>query len=291
MLRPADTIPDCSFRFPAGPTAVLLIHGLTGTPTEMKGIGKGMARAGYTVHGVQLSGHCGSERQLVATGWRDWYASVVAAFDDLRRNHDRVFVAGLSMGALLALKLAADRPDEVAGIGLYSTTLFYDGWSVPRHSVLLHGAFLMGLGRFLRFNEQHPHGIKDDRLRERVVAAMVGGRSEVAGLLAMPGSSLNELIKLIRTVKKRLPEIRVPALVVHAREDDVTSPRNASYLAARLGGYVEKVILDDCYHMITLDRQRQAVIDHSIAFMRRFATPAAGPAHVVTLAQRRRAKR
>jgi carboxylesterase len=285
MLRPPDRILDFSFQFGTGKTAVLLVHGLTGTPTEMKSIGQRIARAGYTVQGVQLAGHCGMERHLLETGWHDWYGSVVAAFDHLRRHHDKVFVAGLSMGALLALKLAADRGDDVAGIGLYSATLFYDGWSLPKHHILLRGAVLLGLGRFFRFSESHPYGIKDDELRERIVAAMVCGRSEEAGLLALPGASLNELIRLIRHIKKRLPAIRVPTLIIHARDDDVTSPRNANYIAARLSGYVEKVILDDCYHMITLDRQRQRVVDHTVAFMRRFAEGQAEPGRVSALAR------
>ncbi|MEJ1938415.1 alpha/beta fold hydrolase, partial [Nostoc sp. NIES-2111] len=111
---------DNGFHFDGGPVAVLLVHGLTGTPVEMRGLGKSLARSGFTVRGVQLAGHCGTEADLVATGWRDWHASVMDALDDLRRRHRQVFVGGLSLGALLALTAAAERPRDVAGVLLYS---------------------------------------------------------------------------------------------------------------------------------------------------------------------------
>ncbi|MGJ4860181.1 alpha/beta hydrolase [Labrys sp. La1] len=258
-----------AFHYAGGPTAVLLIHGLTGTPAELKLVAKGLARAGYSVYGVQLAGHCGSEADLMATGWKDWLASALEAFDRIRQNHDAVFVGGLSMGALLALLVASHRSDRVAGCLLYSPTMFYDGWSVPRGSVLLHVAILLGLGRFFRFRENFPYGIKDDRLRARVQAAMESGRSEEAGLLYMPGRSLAQLLYLIRDLKPRLPALRMPALVLHAREDDVTSIRNANYLAANLGGNVEKILLENSYHMITLDQERDLVVDHSVGFLKR----------------------
>jgi carboxylesterase len=258
------------FHYAGGPTAVLLIHGLTGTPTELKAVGKGLARAGYSVYGVQLAGHCGSEADLLATTWQEWLASAVQAFDRIYESHEAVFVGGLSMGALLSLLVAAQRPGQVAGCLLYSPTIFYDGWSVPRLSVLLHLAIMLGLGRFLRFRENFPYGIKDERLRARILAQMELGHSGDAGLLYMPGVSLGQLLRLIGDLKKRLPAIRTPTLVLHAREDDVTSIKNASYIAARIGGRVEKILLENSYHMITLDQERDLVTHHSIVFIRRF---------------------
>ena len=258
------------FAFRGGPTAVLLIHGLTGTPAELKAIGKRLARAGCSVYGIQLAGHCGTEADLLQTNWRVWQDSALAAFDAIRREHEVVFVGGLSMGALLSLLVAAERPGQVAGCLVYSPTMFYDGWSVPRVSVLLHVGIKLGLGHFIRFREQHPYGIKDERLRRHIAAAMEAGQSAEAGLLYMPGRSLGQLLLVIRHLKRRLPEIRTPTLVLHAREDDVTSIKNAAYIAAHIGGRVEKILLEDSYHMITLDQERELVAEHSIAFIRKF---------------------
>ncbi|WP_244672777.1 alpha/beta fold hydrolase, partial [Xanthomonas sp. D-93] len=99
-------IQSAEFHFEGGRNAVLLIHGLTGTPSEMRLLGKSLNREGFSVYGVQLAGHCGDEDDLLATNWRDWYASVEAAAARVRPQVDRLFVAGLSMGAVLALRLA-----------------------------------------------------------------------------------------------------------------------------------------------------------------------------------------
>ena len=266
---PAAWQPPHAFHYAGGPIAVVLIHGLTGTPAELKLVAKGFARAGYSVYGVQLAGHCGSEAELLATGWKDWLASALEAFDRVRTDHHTVFVGGLSMGALLSLLVASHRVGQAAGCLLYSPTMFYDGWSVPRGSVFLHAAILLGLGRFFRFRENFPHGVKDDRLRVRIQAAMQCGRCEEAGLPYMPGRSLAQLLRLIRDLKPRLPALRTPVLVLHARQDDIASIRNAGYLAANLGGNVEKILLENSYHMITLDRERDLVIGHSVSFIQR----------------------
>src|SRR5690242_2683976 len=169
MIQPTD------FMLEGDRRGVLLIHGLTGTPMEMRLLGKGLNSAGFTVHGMQLAGHCGDTDDLLATGWRDWYASVERAADALRAKVDHLFVGGLSMGALLALKLAAERPQQVAGVGVYGATFRYDGWSIPwsaRLSFLLPLVKALGFGRARTFLEQPPYGLRDERLREQISAAM-----------------------------------------------------------------------------------------------------------------------
>lgn len=250
---------DFSFFFPGGRTGVLLIHGLGGTPTEMRFLGKRLARDGLTVLGVQLAGHCGSESDLLATGWTDWRASVDAAYARLREQVDVVFVAGLSMGALLAVELAASRPEGCAGIALYSTTLHYDGWNISRWRFLLPLVLALPFGNRIRIPEDFPFGIKDSRLRKLVVAQMSAGDSGAAGLPSLLGTSLGELRRLVAHVKRRMARVQVPSLVVHSVEDDMASADNALYLARHLGGPVRTVLLNDCYHMITVDRQRDEV--------------------------------
>lgn len=267
---PAEAAPirDVSFHHRGGPEAVLLIHGLTGTPTEMRFVGKQLAAAGFTVYGMQLAGHCGSEADLLETGWPDWYASVEAAWAEIAKRHHTVFAAGLSMGAVLALMLAARRPGAVKGLALYSTTLWYDGWTIPKLQFLLPLFLYTPLGLRYRFVETWPYGIKDERLRARVVASMEAGDSAAAGTLGMAGRSLRELRSLVAQVKRELPQVTVPTLILHAKDDDVTSMKNAEYVERHIGGPVRKVLLDDCYHMITVDRQRHDVARESIGFFR-----------------------
>nr|WP_237711554.1 alpha/beta fold hydrolase [Paracidovorax oryzae] len=126
---------------PLATTGILLIHGLTGTPNEMRLLAKGLHRAGFTVLAVQLAGHCGTQDDLIATRWQDWVASARRGADRLMQLTGQPVVAcGLSMGALLALALAIERPRQVAGVVALSTTFRYDGWSMPAYTRL---AFLL----------------------------------------------------------------------------------------------------------------------------------------------------
>ncbi len=280
----APSLPDASFFHAGGDAAVLLIHGLTGTPTEMRFLGKGLASHGFTVHGCQLAGHCGSEEDLLVTRWPDWYASVERAYADLRRKHDTVFVAGLSMGGLLAMHLAASHPGEIKGLGILSATLRYDGWAIPRLSFLLPFFLHTPLGLRYRFVENFPYGIKDDRLRQRVVANMTAGNSAEAGNLGMTGHSLRQLLSLVDVVKREMPEIETPALIIHAKYDDVASRRNPDYIKRHLGGPAELLLLEDSYHMITVDKQRHEVVRALAAFFSAQAGAEAPPALAATAA-------
>ena len=265
------------FQFEGGRDGVLLIHGLTGTPTEMRIMGKGLNRAGFTVVGVRLAGHCGSEEDLVATTWEDWYASVEAAADELRGRVDRVFVAGLSMGALLALRLAAVRPDWIAGVGVFGATFRYDGWSIPwmgRFSFVLPWLKRMGIGKHRSFIEQPPYGIRDEHLRAQISAAMFSGDSEAAGLPGNPWHALAEMVDLSRDVRRRLPDVVAPCFVAHATNDDIASVSNADLVARRVRGPIEMLLLDDSYHMITIDRERRMLIERTADFFSRTARDA-----------------
>lgn len=264
---------DVSFFLPGGKAAVLLIHGLTGTPNEMRFVGKGLANSGFTVYGMQLAGHCSSEEALIATRWQDWYASVEAAYQRLVPEHEAIFVVGLCAGALLAMQLAADHPDTIKGMALYATTLWYDGWALPRLHFLVPYVVRTPLSDFYRFVEVFPFGIKDERIRQRIVAGMLAGNSTEAGNLGMTGRSLREFLHLVRVVKKKMAGVTSPALVLHAREDDVASLGNAHYVFRHLGGPVKMVLLDDSYHLITVDQQRHDVIRHTVDFFRGLTVP------------------
>lgn len=269
------TIQDHGFHFDGGPDCVLLVHGLTGTPQEMRLLGKGLNAAGFTVHGVQLAGHCGDVESLLRTGWHDWYGSVVDAAARLRARCGRLYVGGLSMGALLALALAADRPAWVQGVGVYGATFRHDGWAVPsaaRLSFLLPWFKKLGIGRNRMFMEQPPYGLRDEALRARISAAMLGGNSALAGLPGNPWYSLAELHELSRRVQRQLPRVTAPCLVAHAREDDVASLRNVELVRRGVSGPVEVLMLDDSYHMITIDRERRRLAKHSARFFRALAS-------------------
>jgi carboxylesterase len=267
------TIADRSETFRGGPVGFLLIHGLGGTPVELRFVGIGLARAGYTVRCPQLAGHCGSFDDLRATGWRDWYASVQDAHARLREMCTKVIVGGLSMGAILALHLAAERPNDVHGAALFAPTLKLDGWGVPWYSTLFKLVRHRRTADLITFSERQPYGIKDPRVRALVMAAINSGDSSKAGQFSNPGRVMLELRWLVDIVKGELGRIRQPALIVHPRDDDRASLRNAAYLQGALGGMVDTCVLDDSYHIVTVDRQRDIVVQRTAAFARSISEP------------------
>lgn len=245
---------------------ILLLHGLGGTPLELKAVARGLSARGFTVSCCQLAGHCGSEEDLLATGWADWFASAECALTELEERCNTVIVGGLSIGAILALRLAALHPSRVDGLTLFAPTLRYDGFAMPWYRFLLWMALYGWHYGHLRMAERHPYGVKDENIRSVVVSALLAGKSGEVGLNCTPLGAMREGHKLVRDVKRRLSSIKTPTLVIHPREDDISDLSNAIMLQRKLGGMVECVVLDDSYHIVTIDRQRDVVIERTADF-------------------------
>lgn len=271
-------------RLSASRIGVLLIHGLTGTPQEMKSVAKRLHHYGFTVYCPCLAGHCGDEAYLLASGWRDWVASVRDAYQRLAQQCDVIFIGGMCAGAILCLQLAeemavgktATPPASASPLppiraqALYSLMLRWDGWSIPRLAFLL--PLLLHLPYFgarYRFYERDPYGLKNERLRHSVAQSMHSGDSASAGLAWMPGAVLSEQAKLTDRVFAALAQVDTPSLLLHSRYDDIAHPRNAEQVLARLGGEPnshELLLLNDSYHLITVDQQRRQTADLSARF-------------------------
>ncbi len=255
-----------------GSVGVLLVHGLTGTPTEMKHFGKVIARKGFTVACPELAGHCATIEALSATKWFDWYKSIEVAFDALKEECEHVFVSGLSMGALIALLLAAKKGHQVAGIMLLSTTFFYDGWNVPKlkQALLLPLVLYTPLKYFVHWEETSPYGIKDERVRALVHAILENRDNQAAdkiGYFKTPATVILESVRLIKAAKKALKDVVVPTLIVHATEDDMASVKNAHYTQANISSEViETFYVDDTYHVLTLDKRKDDVAKRAAQF-------------------------
>jgi carboxylesterase len=260
---------DQSIRMSGGSLGFLLIHGLGGTPMELRYVAQSLARAGHTVHVPQLAGHCGTVRELRATTWADWYVTVEQEHARLRTRCDRIVAGGLSVGAILALHHAATHPKEVSALALYAPSLWLDGWGVPWYSSLFSLVTMKWFANWLAFSERHPWGVKDARLQMLIAEAIKSGDSSRAGISAVPGGIMLELRWLVQRVKRELDQIRQPTLIVHPRHDDRASLRNLQYLQHRLRGLTDTVVLDDSYHLVTLDRQRQVVISRTLEFAAR----------------------
>ena len=250
---------------------VLLMHGLGGTPNELRLPARALARSGFAVNNMTLAGHCQSADDLRRSTWSDWVASVDIAYDELRRSCDVVIAGGLSMGAILAVELAHRRPDEVIGLILLAPTLRLDGWAMPYSSRFVN-LIRPGLVPFdLELREREPYGIKDPRIRAIVLRCMQSGEPKEAGTFATPLRAFAQFNGLVAHTRRLFGTVRQPALIIHPRHDDIAAFGNATELQRRLAGPVETIVLEDSYHLVTLDRQRHEVVAQCAAFASRIA--------------------
>jgi len=246
--------------------AVVLIHGLTGTPNEMRFLASSLNKKGYTVICPRLANHGEPLGVLKDTPWQDFYQSAKNAFLEIVKGHDMVFVSGLSMGALFSLLLAAEFPKEVKGVSCLSPTLFYDGWNMPKYRWLLPLAYSTFLKNFFYFKEEPPYGIKNEAVRRFVhnyySQARLDQMDKVAeyGYPFFPLGLLNQLNEVIRRVRTKLGEITAPVQLIQAQEDDMTSVKNSRFIYDRVASEKkELILLYDSYHVITADQERDKV--------------------------------
>jgi len=268
---------DQGLRIAGGKVGVLLLHGLCGTPAEMRFVAMGLARAGYTVHAPQLAGH-GAEN----TGrWQDWYLSARAALNEIRKECDTVIVGGLCMGAILGLHLAARNPGKVQGVSLFSPTLWINGWAMPWYTKLFKLVRSRWFAGFMTFPDAASLGIKCPRVRSFVKSALESEQGSEFGRAGVPATMVLEHRRMVDAAMKMLPRVKQPTLIVHSLQDDYANINNAHYLQGEIAGNVDMVVLEDSYHMVTLDKERQVVVDRTRAFVagiveeiRLLATPA-----------------
>ena len=240
---------------PGGPVGVVLSHGFTGSTHSVRPWAEHLAAAGLTVRAPRLPGHGTRWQDLGATGWDDWYGEVAGAFDDLRGRCGSVFAMGLSMGGTLVLRLAQERADQVAGLVVVNASL-----ASQRRDVRLAP------------------------LLSRVLSSLPGIGSDVkrpgVSELAYDRVPLKAFVSLQRAwpvVRADLARITCPVLVYRSRVDHVVEPVSGRLLLEGLaGGSVQERVLEDSYHVATLDHDAPEIFRGSLAFVREHAPAPAG---------------
>jgi len=270
-LSPAASAPIAEGFALAGsrPLGCLLVHGFTATPDEMRPLGEALAARGFPVRAVRLAGHGTEVADLAGTRWTDWFASVTEGADRLRREVPALAVAGMSLGALLALHLAATRPAEVSALVLCGTPLELGGAGVRWLPLLARIPCIAR--RWATIPKPGGPDIADPAVR----AASRSYR-------AMPLGAVLELLRLQAVVRGEVGRVTQPALLLHGRHDHSVPLANLERVRRSLGSrLIESHVLERSWHVVTLDYDRDEVARLAADFLGRVeagATPPGGRA-------------
>jgi len=248
------------------PDGVFLIHGLGGTQYDLGSMHKRLKNAGFVTHSLTLPGHGTDPADLAGVAAEDWIEAVIAKYREIRDQHPKLHVMGMCMGALLASVVAQREKHAKGNLVMLAPPVFIDGWATPWYRALrplLY--FVPGVGRTMKIEEEDPFGIKNEQLRAIVKAKFE--RGENFHYRWVPLECIRQVDRLRAILMKGAKNIRCPTLVVHAREDELTSLRSANFLVEQIGGgRARMVVLEDSYHMVCVDNDREIVAKNVLEF-------------------------
>ncbi|MGC8785836.1 MAG: alpha/beta hydrolase [Anaerolineae bacterium] len=230
------------FYFRGGPVGCLLIHGFTGSPPEMRPMGEYLAQRGLTVSGPLLAGHGTTHEDLARTTWQDWYASVEAAYGELQRQCTQIFVAGFSLGSLLALHLATQH--DLAGLILLAPALQLRDWRMQFVPLLRYF-----MKEMVKDTEPQHSDLTDPEAYKRFWSYDI-----------VPVSAIYQLYRLQKVVGAELGHIHTPALVIYSTRDMAIAPQSGPMVYKHIGAEdKELLVLYNSGHGLVVDSEHQLV--------------------------------
>lgn len=231
------------FFFPGGTTGCLLSHGFTSSPQEVRGLGQHLASAGYTVLGIRLAGHGTRLEDMARTRWQDWHASLEDGYHILKGMCSRIILIGFSTGGALSLLLATEFPS--AAVVAMSTPFALP----PLSGLQVLYPFLVPLSWFVFKIPKGKGKWFDPQAQVERVAYD-----------AYPLRAVVELKKLTAVMRADLQLVKIPALILHSKDDDFIPPDHATRIYARLGSR-DKLLawVEHSNHIITCDAAREHV--------------------------------
>jgi carboxylesterase len=240
--------PDPSpFFLSGGPVGVLLIHGFTGAPPEMRRIGDYLNKKGLTVSAPLLPGHGTYAADMNRYSWQSWFHHTVKALDDLHSSCGAVFVGGLSMGSLITLQLAQERR-FVKGIILFSPAIRLAGKLI----------LLSPVARYFISTMKKARSFYADPSSEHYTWSYDKN----------PVRASHELLKLIRQVEKILPNVTCPALLIQSTKDPTICPDSGRIIYERIGSKDKEImVLNNSGHRLTVDAQWEQVAEKTCEFI------------------------
>ena len=230
------------------PVGVLVLHGFSGSPASMRPWAEDLAERGYAVEMPLLPGHGTRWQDLNKVRWTDWYDEASAALDRLLETCETTVVCALSMGGSVALRLAEERGDDISGLVLVNPFV-----SSKRRELLV----LPVLKRILPGLKGITNDIKKPGMDE-------------AGYPVLPLRGLAEVVAMWRVVVPDLPRVTQPLLYFRSRIDNVIDESSgATVLGAISSTDVEERLLEESFHVATLDHDADRILEESAEFIAR----------------------
>jgi len=232
---------------------VLLSHGFTGSPRSMRPFGEHLAELGYGVAVPRLPGHGTTWQEMNTTGWPDWYAVLDNELARLRKEHDQVVVVGLSMGGALVLRLAEEHGADISGVVLINPSVSTEDKRLGLLPVLS------------KVIPSFP-GISNDIKKPGV---------DEGAYTRMPLKATLSLSKLWKVVQADLPKVTQPVLLFRSTVDHVVEASSARRVLTSISSRdVTETLLEDSYHVATLDNDAPRIFADTAAFIARVTGPA-----------------
>jgi carboxylesterase len=230
---------------------VLLLHGFTGTPAEMKYLGERIFRSGYSIHIPRYPGHGTSLEEMVLTRSRDWYISAREALIELMNYCQEVYLVGMSMGGILSILLA--REFSIKRIALLSVPA-----SIKEKSIYITP--VVGIFKKILWRMNPTKGVSCEEARSYHVCYNMG----------IPIRQSWQLLRLIKKAMKNLPHVHSDALLIQSQNDSIIPKNSIDFIYERLGSAIkERVVLERSDHAITIDFEKDIVADRIIEFFNR----------------------
>lgn len=250
---------------------LVLFHGLLSSPQEF-----GLINFGLRAKGVRLIAPTVPGYTLATDNknpdWKTWLAAALQALDEAVEADTPVILGGLCVGGMLAAQVARHTTRQVAGLALMSPTFRYDGWGMSPIRHLRHIGYWTGLDRFFHVAEREPYGVKNPKVRQWIVEQLRERSESAAGPARVPLPALRESEHMMADVRAHLDLLRCPTLVLHARDDEITTLRSVQGVVDTLQAQDKTLVtLPDSYHMITIDNDRHEVARQLEGFVRRLS--------------------
>lgn len=225
------------FEFKGSKIGVLLIHGLTASPTEMRPVGEWLAEQGYSVRGIRLPGHGTTPEELSRTPWTEWVEHAKKEARDFAQTVDQLFIVGLSAGTMISLEVSKEPEiqEKLIGCILISPALKLKPLGSKLSGILKHVVkFVPKPAGSREYFEEH----------------------DLQSYLVYPLAAINELRKLQKKVRNDASSISVPLLVALGDQDDTVDNPSMEKFVANLesrGIPVDIIHLPNSGHIATVE--------------------------------------